>query len=90
MSQHEGNEEYQFARLTASGQVKIGAGCSGGFVVASGTPTIELFDSLTGSGIVILGPMVTTAGTPYPLPAQFVNGLYAAITGTGDVTFFYQ
>lgn len=84
------NEEYTPVRLTASGQVLASKGIVGGFLVASGTPTITLYDSLTGSGTVILNAIVTIAGTPYPFPARVANGCYAVLSGAGDVTFFAQ
>ena len=83
------NEQYQYTRLTASGVVKGAPGLLGGFIVASGTPTIQLYDNATtNSGTIILNTMQTTAATPYPVPVRFLNGCYAVITGTGDVTFF--
>jgi hypothetical protein len=80
----------QFARLTATGQVRAGQGILLGFMVASGTPTIKLWDSLTGAGTILLNTMQTTAATWYPLPACLNTGLFATITGAADITFIYQ
>jgi hypothetical protein len=84
------NQQYQYTRLTASGLVKSGQGLLGGFLVASGTPTIQLFDSLTAGGTLILNTMQLSAATAYPVPAFFNNGVYAVIAGAGDITFFYN
>lgn len=83
------NEQYQYIRLTASGVIKGLPGILGGFIVASGSPTILIYDNATtNSGTIILNTMQTTAGTPYPLPVRLTNGAYAVIVGTGDITFF--
>ena len=83
------NDLYVYQRLTVSGSVKVGVGLLGGFIVASGTPTIALYDSLTGSGTLILNTMQTAVGVYYKIPAGFQTGLYAVITGTADITFLY-
>lgn len=74
-------------RLTADGIVKSGTGKMMGFFVASGTPTILLYDNTAASGTVVLNTMQTTAATWYDLPITFVNGLYADVTGACDITF---
>ena len=84
------NQQCQFVRLTASGIVKTGAGALSGFLVVTGTPTITLYDNTSAAGTVIINGIVTTAGTPYPVPARFINGCYAVLGGSGDVTFFYN
>jgi len=84
------NGQYQFKRLTASGLIKTGSGLSGGFIVATGTPTITLYDNTSAAGTVILNGLVAAAATPYPIPALFNTGLYAVLSGAGDVTFFYN
>ena len=83
------NEMYAYYRLTASGLIKTGAGQLGGFIVATGTPTITIYDGTTSAGTLILNGVVTTAGVPYPVPVGFNTGLYVTISGTCDVTFFY-
>lgn len=84
------NGKYQYVRLTASGPVKAANGRLRGFFVASGTPTLALYDSLTGAGTLILNTAQLAAATPYPLPVVFTNGLYAVLTGAGDITFLYE
>lgn len=76
-----------YQRLTSTGQVKIGGGKLQGFIVASGTPTIKLWDSADASGDIVLNTMQTAAALFYPLPISFSNGLFATITGAADVTF---
>lgn len=82
------NPTYTPVRLTASGVVKPGPGCLGGFIVASGTPTVALYDNTAGSGTLILNAMQTAVGINYSIPVQFTKGCYAVITGAGDITFF--
>jgi len=84
------NEMYTYVRLTASGLIKTGVGQLGGFLVATGTPTITIYDGTSASGTLMLNGVVTTAGVPYPVPCGFNTGLYVAISGTCDVTFFYN
>jgi hypothetical protein len=82
-------KDYQFIRLTSSGIVKKGSGILGGFIVASGTPTVALYDNTAGSGTLILNTMQTAGATPYEIPVRF-DSLYAVITGAGDITFWYR
>jgi hypothetical protein len=82
------NETYTPKRLTASGLVKNGGGTAGGFFVANGNPLVTLYDGIDNTGTVILNALQAVAGTPYPFPAQFTTGLYATLTGAGDITFF--
>lgn len=84
------NDSGQYQRLTTSGQVKKGSGLLCGFIVASGTPTIQIWDSLTAAGNIILNTMQTVVGQYYKLPAQFTTGCFATITGIGDITFIYN
>ena len=81
---------FQYVRLTASGLVKNSAGTLGGFMVASGTPTVKLWDNTSAAGAVLLDTLQTVAGEWYPLPASFTGGLYATLGGAGDITFLYQ
>jgi len=84
------NEQYQYQRLTASGLVKKGSGQLGGFIVSIGTPTVTIYDSTTGTGTLIINGMVCAANTPYPVPVAFTQGCYVTISGTCDITFFYN
>jgi hypothetical protein len=82
------NEQYSVKRLTATGVVKAGQGVLGGFIVASGSPTIALYDGADATGTLILNTMQTAATTSYPFPYASTSGIYAVITGTADITFF--
>ncbi len=73
--------------VTSTGVVESGSGKIIGFFVATGTPTLVLDDSTDGSGTVILNGVVCTAGTYYPFPAAFSNGLYVTQTNAGSVTY---
>jgi hypothetical protein len=84
------NGQYQYQRLTASGLIKNGSGLLGGFIVASGSGSVTLYDNTTGAGTLILNTMVIADATPYPLPVLFTVGCYAVISGTVDITFFYN
>lgn len=85
------NEQFQYGRLTASGLVKAGNGLLGGFMAASGTPTIKLWDGLSAAGPIILNTSAALVPmTWYRIPIVFTNGLFASITGAGDITFAYN
>lgn len=87
-----------YAATTASIQLKIGPGkYRGGFVsAASSTPKITVYDSATSSTSdpVMILEVVPTVGmwlaAPDPDGAGFTNGLYAVISGTVSVTFYYE
>ena len=84
------NQNYKYARLTASGLVKTGVGQIWGFVVATGTPTITIYDNTSAAGTLILNGIVTVAGGTYQLPVGFGTGCYVSISGACDVTFLYN
>jgi hypothetical protein len=84
------NEQCQFKRLTATGIVRTGSGLFNGFLVASGTPTVKIYDGVDNTGAVILNTMQTAAATPYPVPVLVNVGVYVEIGGSGDITFFYN
>lgn len=83
------NEQCQWVRVTGNKLVKSGQGLLSGFLCASGTPTIKIYDGLDNSGQVLLNSMVCAAATPYPLPALVNKGIYVESSG-GDCTFFYN
>lgn len=87
------NEQSQWVRLASAGNtlVKTGQGLANGFLVASGTPTVTIYDGTSASGKLLLDPMVCAPGTPYPLAgAQFNVGCFVVMSGAGAVTFFYN
>ncbi len=70
--------------------VKTGSGDLVGIFVASGTPTIKIWDSTAGSGAVLVNTFQSAAATWYPLPFHFSTGLYVDITGTCDYTVSFH
>lgn len=92
------NGQYRSVRLTSTGYVKGNtnttsqcSGLLGGFIVASGSGSISIYDSNnTTNGILLLNNMTIADATPYPFPVLFTRGCYVVITGTMDVTFFYE
>lgn len=84
-------EEYDYTRLTASGQIKASQGMLGGLFCASASgATATIYDSTTGSGTLIVNTFPLTAGTPYPFPCRFRTGCYIVLTGTADITVFSE
>lgn len=76
-------------RLTASGQVLAAPGLLIGFYVNNTTSgTVTLYDALSATN-AISGLITPAAGFQW-FPAVFETGIYAAIGGTLDVTFFIQ
>lgn len=71
--------------LSASQQLKAGAGLLCGVFVAaaSNTPTIKFWDSLAASGTVLIGTFTPSVGWN-PMPFAFRTGLYMTIGGTVD------
>lgn len=80
-------ESFSPKRLQATGTVVEGPGVLGGIFVASGTPTIAVYDSkLSATTLPIVDPFTPAAGTFTPLPFEFRHGLYIVITGTAAIT----
>lgn len=82
-------EAYSVVRRTITGTVRAGGGGEvGGFLVCTGTPTLTLYDGIDNTGTLLLNGLVCVAGTPYPFPVHLNNGLYAVLSGVGDISFF--
>lgn len=85
-----------FTYVSASKQVKVGAGKLKGIFVsaASSTPTITVYDEATGgTTATLLGVFTPAASTFYPLGvdgAFFNKGLYVVISGTVTATVIYE
>jgi hypothetical protein len=75
---------------TASGAVANSMGnLLGVFCSSSSSGTLALHDNASAaSGDVVVAQFSLVAGTFYPIPASFANGLYATVGGTANVTFF--
>lgn len=74
--------------LSASAQVKSGAGSVVGFIVSSqgaADTTIKIWDSLSATGTVILDTMSVGVATYIPMPAKFTTGCYVTLAGTTPV-----
>ena len=80
-------ESGSYKNLSASGQVKASAGNLIGIFVASGSPTIKVWDSTAASGAILVNTFQAAVGF-WPIPANFTVGLYVTITGTADITVF--
>jgi hypothetical protein len=74
--------------LSATGNIVPRDGQMLGFLCNSTTSgTIIFYDSATTTTTTpITGTITPTAGTWYPLPIQYINGLYAVIANTLNVT----
>jgi len=87
---------YKYTNLTASAQIKSGAGIIYGFIVNSTdeSGSLKLWDSLTEDDTVIMNTYKFPAGSScVTLPtggANFYTGLYATISGTADVTILWK
>jgi len=74
--------------ITASANIKSSQGAMLGIFCSSSTSgTITLYDdAATGTSTAIAAVFNVTAGTYYPLPVAFGNGLYVVVGGTAAVT----
>lgn len=86
------------ANITASTLITTGPGEFYGVFVNSQTngATIDVYDNTSGSGEQLVGTLTTAAGTVgltlprLPQAVQHSTGLYVDITGTVDVTVYYD
>jgi hypothetical protein len=80
-----------YKRITATGNVKpIGGRLVGVLVSTTTSGTIQLYDSATTTTTApITGTLTLAAGSFTPIPATFIDGLYAVIGGTLDATIIY-
>lgn len=82
-----------YQELSASGLVLTGAGkLTGIFVpVASGSPTIEVWDNTSAATTVLIDTFTPVAGTMYTFPSVRVGtGIYVSIGGTVKCTVFFD
>jgi hypothetical protein len=80
-----------YVNLTASGVVLPSRGRLAGFYVNSTTSgTIVFWDNTAASGTQISGTITPAAGLFHPFPVDVLNGLYAQIGGTLNVTFLTE
>lgn len=82
--------------ITATSQVKVGAGKLKGIFVssASATPTITIYDVQTGTTTTMVGVFTPVGATYYPFGAYdgsyFNQGLNVVISGTVAATVVYE
>jgi len=87
-----------YNQLSATTQIKVGAGKLKGIFVsaASSTPTITVYDEAQGGTTrKILDTFTPVAATMYPLAGDeggifFTNGLNVATSGTVSATIIYE
>jgi hypothetical protein len=85
-----------YTYITASKQIKVGAGKLRGIFVssASSTPTITIYDVQTGTATTMVGVFTPVGATFYPfgsLDGAFFNqGLNVVLSGTVAATVIYE
>ena len=81
----------QYVDIAASALVKSGHGVLVGMYVNSTSGgTIKYWDNTTATAPVINNTITPAIGYQSLGNAEFINGLYATITGTLDVTLYFQ
>lgn len=86
-------ESNKFKNLSASAQIKVGAGKVVGVIINShSSGTLKLWNSLTAANAIVCNTITFAAGERFvPLyNATFTIGLYATIGGTADITIVYR
>ena len=86
-----------FRQLTATANVKVGAGSVKGLFTSSGTPTVAMYDTAgTSTAKPIIAPTTPTVPSSYTFTGDrdgvwFTEGLYVVIGGgSPQVTVFYE
>ena len=80
-----------FFNLSASANAYAGAAdLYGIFVASSAAATVKVWDGTTAAGPIIANTFTAIGGTFYPLPAKCGAGIFVTISGTADMTVFYQ
>ena len=85
-----------YTYITASKQIKVGAGKLRGIFVssASSTPTITIYDVQTGTATTMVGVFTPVGATFYPFGsfdgAYFNQGLNVVLGGTVAATVIYE
>ena len=76
-------------QISATATVRIGIGKMVGVFCSSSTSgTLTLYDNTSAAGTLIVAAFNLTAGQYYQIPAAFVNGVHAVISGTAEITIF--
>lgn len=85
-----------YTYITASKQIKVGAGKLRGIFVSSASvvPTITIYDVQSGTATTMVGTFIPIAGTYYPMGNQdgsyFNQGLNVVLGGTIAATVVYE
>ena len=81
-------ENGAYKRIAASTVIRTGPGQLLGLFVssASSTPTIEVLDAVTSGTATAVAVFTPIAGTWYPMPMSFANGVTILIGGTQVTT----
>lgn len=83
-----------YKNITATGQIKAGAGYLTGIIVNSNSSgTIVLQDGLTATGNKILDTYAFGTGSSsivFSHPINFYVGLFATLGGTANITLLYN
>lgn len=81
-----------YTNKTSSANINAKDGCMLGFFVNStSSGTVTFYDSATTTTTIpITGTITPAAGAWYPLPVNYVNGLYCAIGSTINITIVWQ
>ena len=83
-------ETGQYTNLSASALVRTGS-CQllGVFCASSSSGTLKLWDQTSAAAPICVNTFNLIGGTFYPIGATLVNGLYATIANTADVTIIW-
>lgn len=86
------SETTGFTNLSASALITTGKGKLLGIFVASASasPTLKCWDQTSAAAPILVNTFTPIAGTFYPIPGNFDNGLYVTIGGTLDCTVFWS
>lgn len=83
--------EFNYKNISATTTLKASPGVLAGILVSSvsGSPSVTVYNTTTGTGTKIVDTFVPVAGQWYPMPAGFDVGLTVAIAATCSVTVFW-
>ncbi len=79
-----------YANKSADALIKTGPGELIGIFVASGTPTIKVWDNTSAATTTMVNTFQAAAATWYPLPFHFLVGCYVDVTGACDYTVSFH
>lgn len=84
-------QENKHFNLNGSGQILAGVGIlSGMYVNSTSSGTVKIYDNLAATGTIIFNTITPAVGYHNLGDVQCLNGCYASISNTLDVTFFIK